>query len=155
MVTTLTKDETRVLSAQAQVVLGEEAEAEAGRLAREEAQRREAERQAKLKEQSAALKEMLLDKMDAAEAAAQVLDGAFDQVEAVAAELCTVEAERGKMTLAFSPRSVRRRLSQYFTLTTRSRVAARATIFTPPGKKFSWRERERTTLQGTGWTSHD
>ena len=97
----------------------------------------------------------MLDKMDAAEAAAQALDGAFDQVEAVAAELRTVEAERGKNTLAFSLRSVRRRLSQYFALTTRSRVDARATIFTPPGKIFSWRERERTSLQGTGWTAHD
>ena len=124
-------------------------------LARDEAQRREAERQAKLNEQSAALKEMLLDKMDAAEAAARALDGAFDQVEAVAAELRTVEAERGQMTLAFSPRSVRRRLSQYFALITHSRIDARATIFTPPGKKFSWRERERATLQGTGWTAHD
>ena len=146
----LSTDELRVVKDQAQGVLTEEAEQEAAQLAREESQRREVERQAKLNEQSAALKEMLLDKIDAAEAAAQVLDGAFDQVEAVAAELRTVEAERGKMTLAFSPRSVRRRLSQYFTLITRSRVAARATIFTPPGKKFSWRERERTTLQGTG-----
>ena len=151
----LTTAELRVLRPELQARIAEEAEQEAAQLAREESQRREVERQAKLNEQSAALKEMLLDKIDAAEAAAQTLDGAFDQVEAVAAELRTVEAERGKMTLAFSPRSVRRRLSQYFVLTTRSRVDARATMFTPPGKKFSWRDRERTTLQGTGWTAHD
>ena len=47
MAATLTKDETRVLSAQAQVVLAEEAEAEAARLAGEESQRRELVRLAK------------------------------------------------------------------------------------------------------------
>lgn len=160
----LSKDEVRVLSIQAQAVLAEEAEAEAAQLAREEAKTREAERQAELTEKYTVLGDQLLGALDAGEASADALSKAFSEVESVAAELRSVQAERGVRSSHFSSQAVRRRLSQYLSLALRRGInpaAVRfgdislATAFTMPFKATSWREREQASYNGTGWTGHD
>ena len=145
-------------------MLAEEAEAEAARLAREEARRREGERQAELAKRYETLKGKLLDKVDVAERAADALATFFGEIEALAGELRTCQAERGTRAVYFSEQSVRRRLSQYLSLAlsrcinptaVRFGDISLATVFNLPVKAMSWRERENTTYNGTRWTGHD
>ena len=109
----LTTDELRVVKDQAKVVLAEEAEAEAARLAGEEAQRREVERMAALHARVAELFAKRLATAERAQEAAENLAKELALLHRVTADEYEARHEAGEIVRALGVEPTNLRISRY------------------------------------------
>ena len=108
-----TKDEVRVLRPGAQAIIAQEQEAEAARLAGEEAQRREAERMAALHARIAELFAERLATAERAQGAAENMAKELALLHRVTADEYAARKEAGEIVRALAGEPTKRRISGY------------------------------------------